>query len=92
MAAALLISAGIGSLAISTPAGWSLLQQIVPAKAVGAGAGMMNGIANAISGLAPFVIGFLIGATGSYVSGLMYLVVWALLGAAASAILMLKGL
>jgi sugar phosphate permease len=92
MAAALLISAGIGSLAISTPAGWSLLQQIVPAKAVGAGAGMMNGIANAISGLAPLVIGFLIGATGSYVSGLMYLVVWALLGAAASAILMLKGL
>ncbi|MGA3116942.1 MAG: MFS transporter [Syntrophobacteraceae bacterium] len=92
LAAALLISAGIGSLAISTPAGWSLLQQIVPAKAVGAGAGMMNGIANGISGLAPVVIGFLIGATGSYTSGLLYLVGWGLVSAAACLILVLKGL
>ncbi len=92
MAAALLISAGIGSLAISTPAGWALLQQIVPAKAVGAGAGMMNGIANGISGLAPVLIGFLISTTGSYVSGLLYLVGWGLVSAVACFILMLKGL
>ncbi|MGA3115974.1 MAG: MFS transporter [Syntrophobacteraceae bacterium] len=92
LAAALLISAGIGSLAIATPAGWSLLQQIVPAKAVGAGAGMMNGVANGISALAPVVIGFLIGVTGSYVGGLLYLVGWGLVSAAACLILMLKGL
>jgi sugar phosphate permease len=92
LAAALLISAGIGSLAITTPAGWSILQQIVPAKAVGAGSGMMNGIGNGISALAPVVIGYLIGTTGSYTYGLLYMVSWGLLAAAACFILMLKGL
>jgi len=91
MAAALLISVGIGSLAIGTPAGWSLLQQIVPGKAIGSGAGIMNGVANGISGLAPVAIGVCIALTGNYVGGLMYLVCWGLIGAIACLVLTLQG-
>ena len=72
--AALAISLGIASLGLGLPSSWSLLQQIVPGKAVGAGAGMMNGVANGGAALAPIVIGGLIGITGSYVGGLLYLV------------------
>ncbi|HWR40138.1 MAG TPA: MFS transporter [Patescibacteria group bacterium] len=78
--AALAISLGIASLGLGLPSSWSLLQQIVPSRAIGAGAGMMNGIANGGAALAPIVIGWLIGVTGSYVGGLMYLVGMGIVG------------
>ena len=78
--AAVAISLGIASLGLGLPSSWSLLQQIVPGKAIGAGAGMMNGVANGGAALAPIMIGWLISMTGSYIGGLMYLVGLALLG------------
>jgi len=92
MAAAVLISCGIACIGIAMPCSWALLQQIVPSKACGAGAGMMNGITNGISGLAPILIGFLIAKTGSYTSGLMYLVAWGALSATSCAVLSYKKL
>ena len=84
---AALISLGIASIAVGLPAVWTLLQQIVPAKAVGAGAGTMNGVANGVSAAAPVLIGWLIAATGSYVGGLMFLVGLSLLGFVCMAVL-----
>jgi sugar phosphate permease len=81
--AAVVISLGIASIAIGLPASWTLLQQIVPARAVGSGAGAMNGVANGLSALAPVVIGGLIAATKSYMAGLMFLVALTLVGLAA---------
>ena len=74
MTAALLISFGIASMAIALPASWSLLQRIVPAGAIGAGSGMMNGLANGSSAFAPALIGYFIAITGGYIGGLMFLV------------------
>jgi len=90
MAAAIYISLGIGSLGVGQPANWSLLQQIVPAKAIGSGAGVMNGLGNGAAAFAPIVIGWLIGVTGSYVGGLMYLVCLASLGFLAMLVLALQ--
>jgi sugar phosphate permease len=74
MTAALLISFGIASIAIALPASWSLLQRVVPAGAIGAGSGMMNGLANGSSAFAPALIGYFIAITGGYIGGLMFLV------------------
>lgn len=88
--AALLISFGIASVAMGLPAAWAMLQQIVPGKAVGAGAGMMNGLSNGGSAFSPVLIGFFISLSGSYVGGLMFLVGMALLGAFCMLVLTLK--
>ncbi|MDD4600204.1 putative sulfoacetate transporter SauU [bioreactor metagenome] len=85
--AAILVSLGIASIGIALPSVWTLLQQIVPGKAIGAGAGMMNGISNGGSAFAPVLIGFFISVTGSYVGGLMFLVGLGLLAAVCMLIL-----
>jgi sugar phosphate permease len=74
MTAALLISFSIAAIGIALPASWSLLQRVVPAGAIGAGSGMMNGLANGSSAFAPALIGYFIAITGSYIGGLMFLV------------------
>jgi len=90
MTSAIFISLGIGSLGIGQPANWSLLQQIVPGKAIGTGAGVMNGIANGAAALAPLIIGFLISTTGSYIGGLMYLVFLGAVGCLGMLILVIQ--
>lgn len=91
LTSAILMSLGIASLGLGLPSTWSLLQQIVPGKAVGSGAGMMNGIANGGAALAPIVIGWLIGMTGgSYVAGLMYLVTLGVVGGLCLTVLALQ--
>lgn len=90
MMAAIYLSLGIGSVGIGLPSAWALVQQIVPSKAVGAGAGMMNGLSNGGSAFAPVLIGFFISLTGSYVGGLMFLVALGLIGAGCMIILSLQ--
>lgn len=90
MTAALMISAGIASIAIGLPSSWAILQRIVPGKAVGAGAGMMNGVANGGSAFSPVLIGFFIAWTGSYVGGLMFLVGLAVVGCLCMTVLTLQ--
>jgi len=90
MTAALLMSFGIASVGIALPASWSLLQRIVPAKAIGAGAGMMNGLANGGSAFVPALIGYFIAVTGGYIGGLMFLVGLAVLGLLCMTVLSLQ--
>lgn len=87
MTCAILMSFGIAFVGVGLPTSWSLLQQIVPANAIGAGAGMMNGVSNGGSAFSPVLIGFFISLTGSYVGGLMFLVGLGVLGGLAMLIL-----
>ena len=90
MTAALFMSFGIASVGIALPASWSLVQRIVPAGAIGAGSGMMNGLANGGSAFAPALIGYFIGMTGGYIGGLMFLVGLGVLGFVCMGILSLQ--
>ncbi|HWR05737.1 MFS transporter [Sporomusa sp.] len=79
--ATILISCGVGTLAMGTPCAWVLLQQLLPGKVAGTGAGFMNGVASIISAASPLMVGFFIALTGSYIGGLMYMVGWGVFGA-----------
>jgi len=78
--AVLLISFGVGMLAIGTPSAWYMLQKVLPSNAVASGAGMMSGVSSGISAVAPVMTGWLIALTGSYIGGLMYMVGWGVFG------------
>jgi sugar phosphate permease len=79
---AYLIAIAVGFDAVGLSATWSLCQQLVPTRALGTGAGLMNGIGSIGGALWPIIIGYFIGADGgSYVGGLMCLVVSSIAGA-----------
>jgi sugar phosphate permease len=82
IASAVLLSFGTGALLSGTPPAWTLLQGLVPSRTVSVAAGSMNGIASAVSAASPLMIGFLIGHTGTYASGLFFMVGSALVAAA----------
>jgi sugar phosphate permease len=90
MTAALLISVGVGCISLGVPSCWTLLQQFVPSKAVGTGAGLMNGISSVISGFIPVLIGMAIDTMHSYSGGLMMLCVIGIICACGSSVLALK--
>jgi sugar phosphate permease len=85
--AAILISLGIASIGLGIAPAWAMVQRIVPGKAIGAGAGMMNGVANGGSAFSPVLMGFFISISGSYVGGLMFLVGLGLFAACCTTIL-----
>ena len=91
MTSAIFLAIGIGSIGLGGPTAWTLMQDIVPAKGISTAAGVMNGVGNGFSALAPLAIGFLISVTGSYVGGLLYLVGCACVGGIAMLILTIKG-
>ena len=66
---------------VAIPLAWTVLQARVPANLMGQAAGLQNGSAQLVGSLSPMIVGFLIGTTGAYTAGLMYLVVFGLLGA-----------
>jgi sugar phosphate permease len=80
--AALLLSLGMGAEGSGIPPAWTLLQGLVPSKTVSVAAGSMNGIASAVAAASPLMIGFLIGHTGTYASGLFFMVGAAVVAAA----------
>ncbi|MDR3565642.1 MAG: MFS transporter [Negativicutes bacterium] len=86
--AAILLSLGIASIGLGIAPAWAMVQHIVPGKAIGAGAGMMNGISNGGSAFSPVLIGFFISLSGgSYIGGLMFLVGLGIFAACCAAVL-----
>jgi sugar phosphate permease len=75
---------------VSIPMAWTVLQAFIPASMMGQAAGLQNGSAQLVGSLSPMIVGFLIGATGAYTAGLMYLVAFGLLGAACGFYLVLR--
>ena len=91
LTAAYLIVLAVAFVAAGLPANWSLCQQIVPSSALGAGAGIMNGVGSIGGALSPVIIGYFISVSGgSYVAGLMSLVVSALIGAVCMLVLVFQ--
>jgi sugar phosphate permease len=87
---AIILAFGIGSIGLGGPAAWTLMQDIVPSKGIATAAGVMNGLGNGFSSLAPVAIGYLISRTGNYGNGLLYIVGICCLGAVATLILTIK--
>lgn len=81
MGAVICIVLAVGINEFVFPTVWAILQGITPGRLMAAGAGVISGTANLFSAATPFIMGFLIQITGSYTSGLMFLVVMAVLGA-----------
>jgi len=85
-----LIVLGMIMWGMGTPVYYAIMQRIIPAPIIATGIGIDNGLANFGSAMAPAVIGFLIGATGSYLTGLLFLSVLGLIGATGAAVLAIQ--
>lgn len=88
--AAILIACAFGFTSMGTPVAWTLLQGLVAANSMTIAAGMMNGIATGLASIAPILIGYLIGVTGEFSSGLLGLTGAGMLAAASATILWRK--
>jgi sugar phosphate permease len=75
---------------MGSPIYYAIMQRIIPAPIMATGIGIDNGLANFGSAMAPAVVGFLIGATGSYVPGILFLAVLGLIGAGGALILAMQ--
>ena len=87
LVSALMMVVGMIMWGMGTPVYYAIMQRIVPGRIMATGIGIDNGLANFGSAIAPAVIGFLIAGTGSYVAGLLFLVVLGLIGATGAAVL-----
>ncbi|MBU6167056.1 MAG: MFS transporter [Alphaproteobacteria bacterium] len=63
--------------------GWTLITDVAPREAVGVTGGLFSLCANLAGIVTPLVIGFIVGATGSFYGALAYIAVLGLIGAAA---------
>lgn len=81
MGAVICIVLAVGINEFVFPTVWAILQGITPGTLMAAGSGVISGTANLFSAATPFIMGLLIQVTGSYASGLMFLVVMSILGA-----------
>jgi len=90
IASAWLMVLGMVLWGIGSPVYYAIMQRIIPPSIMATGIGIDNGLANFGAALSPAVIGLLIGSTGSYVAGLLFLAVLGMIGAAGAAILALQ--
>ena len=81
--AALWLVVAVSALVIGLPGHWSMIQKVVPEKALATGSGLESGLGSAGGALTPVIVGYFIDATGSYAGGLMTLVMFCLVGALA---------
>jgi len=88
--AALLLALGMGAQLAATPPAWTLLQALVPSRAVALAAGSMNGFGGGVAAASPLIIGFLISFTGSYAGGLFFMVGSSLLASALMLVLVVQ--
>jgi predicted MFS family arabinose efflux permease len=78
--AAILIACSGGFFGMWAIAVYVLMRKIIPDSAFAAGAGTINGIANAAGSTAPIIVGFVISLTSNFSSGLLVMVIAPILG------------
>ena len=59
---------------VHIPTSWTILQKIVPSYLIGTAAGCSNGTSQFVGAFTPAIVGYIIGATGSYMNGLLFMV------------------
>lgn len=89
-ASAVFLSLAVAFCTMGTPVAWTLLQGLIDSKSVSTASGMMNGLSNGLSSLAPAMIGMFIAITGEYSGGLLCLVFTSAVATVAAGILTLK--
>ena len=89
-AAAVAICFGMGVLTLGAPMAFTMLQEMVPSRAVSLGAGAMNGISFCFASMGPVFIGYCISLTGGFQGALYLLVGMALVGMCSTLVLALK--
>ncbi|SAL81007.1 major facilitator transporter [Caballeronia arvi] len=85
--AAITIAFGIGASSMQIPAIFTLLQGLVPKRAISSAAGTLNGIAVGFGALSPVLIGFSISMTGNFSAALYVIISVILTGGLLAAIL-----
>jgi sugar phosphate permease len=90
MVSAILMVVGFGSWGIGPPTYYSIMQRIVPGQLMATGIGIDNGLANFGAAAAPVVVGLIIGATGSYLWGLLFLAGVGAIGSMAAVVLVAR--
>jgi sugar phosphate permease len=85
--AAITIAFGIGASSMQIPAIFTLLQGLVPKRAISSAAGTLNGIAVGFGALSPVLIGFSISMTGNFSVALYVIIGVILTGGLLAAIL-----
>jgi sugar phosphate permease len=78
--AAILIALSAGFWGLGLPTNYAIAIEIIPPSVTSSGIGIYNGIGNLISAFAPVLIGWIIGRTGSFDTGLLVLVCAAIFG------------
>ena len=92
MISAYAIAVSMFFLGINIPMNWAIAQSVVPSNLIGTAAGLHNGMSQFVAALAPVMIGYLIGITGSYMGGLMYMVGFGVAGSLCSFALVFRKL
>ncbi|WP_213767466.1 MFS transporter [Caballeronia sp. dw_19] len=78
--AAIVIALSAGCWGIGLPAQYALAMDIIPAPVIATGIGVLNGISNLTGACAPALIGWIVGRTGSFQTGLLVIVFASVLG------------
>jgi sugar phosphate permease len=81
---------GMGVLTLGAPMTFTMLQEMVPGRAISMGAGIMNGTSFLCASLGPVLIGFSMSVTGGFTGALLTLVGVALVGMLASVVLVIN--
>ena len=68
---AALMVLGFGFWGMGSPSYYAIMQRIIPGNIMATGIGIDNGLANLGSAIVPTLVGLLVGATGSYLAGLL---------------------
>lgn len=89
-AAAAAICFGMGVLTLGAPMAFTMLQEMVPSRAISMGAGAMNGFSFCFASLGPLFIGYSISLTGGFEGAFYLLIAMALVGMAATLTLALQ--
>jgi sugar phosphate permease len=79
--AAVVIALSAGCWGLGLPAQYALSMEVLPASVISAGIGVQNGIGNLFGACAPVLIGWIVGRTGSFQSGLLVIIFASLVGA-----------
>jgi sugar phosphate permease len=87
---AVFLAMAVAFCTMGTPVAWTLLQGLIDGKSISTASGVMNGLSNGLSSLAPAMIGIFITITGEYSGGLLCLVFTSGLATIAAGILTLK--
>jgi sugar phosphate permease len=72
--AALCMALSMFFMGLNIPAAFTIVQKIAPPNLIGTAAGLHNGSSQFLGAFVPAIVGYIIGATGSYLNGLLFMV------------------